>query len=97
MDNDKVGWSDGTQHLQTHFWHCDIVLRYSDISMSFLSQNIRDFHRVMLFDPELCQTSHNTSHNYVSKSTVYCKLATNYWSFPYIGYCLPQSDSLDTE
>ena len=53
-------------HLQTHFWHCDIVIRYCDIPMPFVSQNIRDFPRVMSFVPELCQSSHNTSHNYVS-------------------------------
>jgi hypothetical protein len=54
------------KHLQTHFWHCDIVIRYCDMPMPFVSQNIRDFPRVMSFVPELCQSSHNTSHKYVS-------------------------------
>jgi hypothetical protein len=65
-------------HLQTHFWHCDIVIRYCDIPMPFVSQNNRDFPRVMSFVPELCQSSHNTSHKYELQFDLACDVGLKY-------------------
>jgi hypothetical protein len=53
-------------HLQTSFWHCNMLLRNCDIDMTFLSQNFRVFPRAMSLVPEVCPISQNTSHTYVS-------------------------------
>jgi hypothetical protein len=38
------------QHLQTSFWHCNMLLRNYDTYMTFFSQNFRVFPRAMLWE-----------------------------------------------
>jgi hypothetical protein len=33
------------QYLQTHFWHCNMLLRYCDIAVSLFSQNLSVSHQ----------------------------------------------------
>jgi hypothetical protein len=65
-------------HLQTNFWHSDMLLRYCDIAMPYLYQNFQDFPRAMSFVPELCPRSQNTSHTYVSTWHTHVLTSTNY-------------------
>jgi hypothetical protein len=65
-------------HLQTHFWHRNMLLRYCDIAMSLFSQNVLAFPRAMSFVPELCLSSQNTSHTYVSACHTYVFTSTNH-------------------
>jgi hypothetical protein len=66
------------QHLQTHFWHCNMLLRYCDIARPFLSQNFQDFPRAMSVVPEVCTRSQNISHTYVSACHTYVSTSTNH-------------------
>jgi hypothetical protein len=65
-------------HLHTSFWHCNMLLRYCDIVMTFLSQNFRVFPRAMSLVPEVCPISQNTSHTYVSTCHTYVSTSTNH-------------------
>jgi hypothetical protein len=77
------GWnqrsvSTGPIHLRTYVWHCNMLLRYCDIAMPFLTQNFRDFPRAMSFVPELCPRSHNTSNTYVLTCHTYVLASTHH-------------------
>ena len=65
-------------HLQTSFWHCNMLLRNYDIDMTFFSQNFRVFPRAMSLVPEPCSSSQNTSHTYVSTFHIYVLTSTTY-------------------
>jgi hypothetical protein len=62
----RLGAPNELPHLQTSFWHCNMLLRNYDIDMTFVSQNFRVFPRAMSLVPEVCPISQNTSHTYVS-------------------------------
>jgi hypothetical protein len=58
FDVDGKGSSVEDNIYRPNYGTADIVLRYRDIAMSFLSQNFRDFSRIMSFVPEPCQRFH---------------------------------------
>ena len=94
-------------HLQTQFWHCNMLIGNCDINMSFLSQNFRVFARAMSFVPELCSSSQNTSHTYVSTCHINVLTSINYGKSQLIisktqssdalnGFCNKMNSSLDS-
>jgi hypothetical protein len=53
LNKATIGKEARSRHLQTHFWHCNMLLRYCDIlAMSLFPKNFERF-------PELCHLCQN--------------------------------------